>query len=159
MEKDEKQHEKFSWVKNSLIPIIIIIFISIYLNNKIENINTTNIDSTTPSKVTIDFQNESSVARIKTSFIDILVGSAGSKKRDNGYELLLLIINPSSIALRNIKSNFQHSSSYKTASCSDIKMIIYPGKSKILKCFISDLSDSDLKSIEVMVNFDQISSH
>jgi hypothetical protein len=157
MEKDEKQRKNISWLKSSIIPIIIIVIVTIYLNNKIESNKTNNPESITPSKVILDFQNESGVSKIKTAFTDILIGSAGSRKRDDGYELRVNIINPSSIALRNISGTFQHINSDKSASCNEINMIVYPGKSRIFKCFISDLSDYELNAVEVIVDFEQIS--
>lgn len=158
METNENQSGNFSWLKNSILPIIVIIIVTLYLNDKINTI-TVQSDTNVPSKVILDFQNKTGVARIKTSFTEILVASAGSKKRDDGYEVLLHIINPSSIPLRNITGSFQHTSSTKTATCTDLQMTVYPGKSRVLKCFIADLTDSDLKSVEVSVDFDQISHY
>lgn len=108
-------------------------------------------------KTTLDFQNKSGAARIRSTFTDILISSGGSKKKGNGYQLILEIINPSSISLRSVTCKFRHSYSDKTAIYQNVNMVIGPGRSKKVTCFVSDLSDADLRFVEVSVNFDQIS--
>jgi hypothetical protein len=147
------------WIKYSILPVVICIIFFIFINSKFNEFKSSVNETNISERVTLDFQNKSGVARMKTGFTDILVASAGSRKRDNGYELFLQVINPSSIVLRNIKTEFRHINLNKVATCGDVNMIIPPGNSRILTCFVADLSDSDLKSVEVLVDFDQISHY
>jgi len=159
MESSESKLTGNKWLKVIYVVIPIIIVFLLIINYRLNQIENSTSESITLKKVVLDFQNKSGVAKIRTGFTDVLVGSAGSKKRDKGYELYLTIINPSSIALRNIKTEFRHIYSSKAASCGDINMIVMPGKSRTLTCIISDLAESDLSSIEVSVDFDQISHY
>jgi hypothetical protein len=112
-----------------------------------------------PSVVTLDFQNKSGVVRLRSSFTDILVSSEGSTKKGNGYLVSYAVINPSSVGLKNITSTFSYNKSRRPVICSDINTIIYGGYSKKMECFISDLSDYDLKAIEVSIHFEEVSFH
>lgn len=164
METPEQHPKPVSWIKNNslfILVIILLIFFCVrnYLrqNDKLNSLESLIFESIALPTASLDFQNKSGVARIKASFTDILIASDGSRKRDDGYELTLRIINPSSIYLHNIKNTFIHIDSNKSAACNDVNMRIAPGASKTLKCFISDLSDSDLKSVVVSVDFEQMS--
>lgn len=158
----ETLRKSISWLKNNLIFIILFILFFIYVGEKLngfESIITESIisESIIQKNYILDFQNKSGVARINSSFTDILIASDGSVKKGDGYELKLKIINPSAITLRNIRCEFSYSSSRTPVIFEDINMFIPPGYSKIVTCFISDLSDSDLKSISVSAHFDQLS--
>ena len=113
--------------------------------------------SKNPAVVTLDFQNKSGVARVKSSFTDILVSSEGSTKKGNGYLVSYTVINPSSVALKNITATFSYNKSRSPVICSDLNTTIYGGYSKKMECFISDLSDYDLKAIDVSIHFEQVS--
>lgn len=158
METTDKSSQAISWIRNNLLFMIIFILLIFFINNKLDRFESLIYESIVLPKVSLDFQNKSGVARIKTSFTDILIASDGSRKRDNGYELKLKVINPSSIYLHNINTEFRHIDSGKSATCNDVNIIVRPGSSKVLTCFISDLSDSELDSIEVGVDFEQMSS-
>ena len=163
--------KSISWIKKNILFTILFILLLInaisqfvYSNHAIKSrilefidYNLSRFESIVLPDVSLDFQNKSGVARIRSSFTDILIGSDGSIKKGDGYELKLKIINPSSITLRNIRCEFRYNSSQNPVIYEDIKTSISPGNSKTLKCFISDLSDYDLKSIDVSVQFDQIS--
>jgi hypothetical protein len=157
MENHEANLNIPEWIKNGILPVVICVIFFVFINYKLDEFESSVHEMNKAESVILDFQNKSGVARMKTGFADILVASAGSRKRDNGYELFLKVINPSSIFLRNIKTEFRHVNLNKVATCGDINMIIPPGSSRVLTCFVADLSDSDLKSVEVMVDFDQIS--
>lgn len=111
------------------------------------------------STINLDFQNTTGVARLQSSFTDILVASEGSVKKGDGYVVTLLIINPSSITLRDVKARFDYRKAADPVLCGDVNIRIFPGSSTKIECFISDLTDRELKSIDVSVNFEQISFH
>ena len=111
------------------------------------------------SVVTLDFQNKSGVARLRSSFTDLLVSSEGSRQKGNGYLVAYTVINPSSVALKNITATFSYNKSRSPVICSDLNTTIYGGYSKKMECFISDLSDYDLKAIDVSIHFEQVSFH
>jgi hypothetical protein len=157
METPETFPQPISWIKNNILFIILFVLLLIFINNKLNSFESVIYESIILPKISLDFQNKSGVGRIKTSSTDILIASEGSIKKGDGYELILRIINPSSITLRNIRCEFRYTSAKITVIYEDINMSISPGNSKTLKCFISDLSDYDLKSIDVSVKFDQMS--
>jgi len=159
METPEKLTQLLSWIKNNIILIILFMLLLIFVYNRLNSYESYIYESVVLPNTVLDFQNKSGAARIRTSFTDILVASEGSVKKGDGYEVKLLIINPSSIVLRNIRCAFKYSSYQRPVICEDINMAIYPGSSSTLKCFISDLSDYDLKSIDVSVKIDQLSYH
>lgn len=140
-----------SWLKNNILFIILFILVLIFVDYKLNR-----FENIIPPNASLDFQNKSGATRIQSSFTDILIASEGSIKKGDGYELKLQIINPSSITLHNIRCEFRYSGSQMPVICEDINMSISPGNSKTMKCFISNLSDYDLKSINVSVKFDQI---
>ena len=145
-----------SWFKQNVLFIILFVSLSIFVVNKLNKFESIINESIILPNVSLDFQNKSGAAKIRSSFTDILVGSDGSIKKGDGYEIKLRVLNPSSITLNNIRCEFRYSSSSLPVIYEDIKMSIPPGSSKTLNCFISDLSDYDLKSIEVSVMFDQV---
>jgi len=108
---------------------------------------------------TLDFQNKSGVTKIQSSFCDLLVCSDGSIQKGNGYIVNLDIINPSSITLTDIECQFIYNDTKKPVVYSDVNFKVLPGYSKTVSCFISDLTDSELKSISVMINFNKIIYH
>mgnify|MGYP000982280655 CR=1 FL=1 len=153
-----KAFQKFlSWLKQNILIIVLLVLLSIFVVNKLNKFESIIVKSIIQPNVTLDFQNKSGAAWIRSSFTDILVGSDGSIKKGDGYEVKLTVLNPSSVTLNSIRCEFKYSSSTIPVIYEDIKMSIPPGSSKTLKCFISDLSDYDLKSIDVSVQFDQIS--
>jgi len=152
METPEKLSQSFSWVKKNILFIILFVLLFAYVNNKMNK-----LESIILSNVSLDFQNQSGAALIKSSFTDLLIASEGSIKKGDGYELKLQIVNPSSITLRDIRCEFRYSSSQMPVIYEDINVSISPGNSKTLRCFISNLSDDDLKSIDVSVKFNQMS--
>ena len=96
MENSPKLSNKFSLpklLKTSLKVILFsVLMICIYFSLK-----SSLLESSIPPSVDLDFQNKTGAFRIKSSFNDLLVCSAGSIKQSNGYIVLLKIINPSSI--------------------------------------------------------------
>jgi hypothetical protein len=152
----EEPGQGFSWIKKNILLIILFVLLIIFVVNKLNRFESVINESIILPNVYLDFQNKSGAARIRSSFTDILVGSDGSIKKGDGYEIKLNIINPSSVTLNNIRCEFRYSSSSMPVIYEDINLSISPGRSKIVKCFISDLSDYDLKSIEVSVKFDQV---
>jgi hypothetical protein len=146
-----------SWIIKIILFITLFVLLFIFVDNKLNRFETIIFGSIILPNASLDFQNKSGAARIRSSFNDILIASEGSTKKGDGYEVKLKIINPSSIILRNIKCEFRYSRYNTPVICEDINMSIYPGNSKTLNCFISDLSDYDLKSINVSVQVDQIS--
>ena len=155
----EISSKKSNWFKNNILFIILFLLLLIFIYNKLSTHESYISNSMIMPKVSLDFQNKSGVARIRSSFTDILIGSEGAIKKGNGYLLKLKIINPSTITLRSITCKFQHSYSDKSATYQNVNTIIAPGRSITVPCFISDLSDEDLKSVEVSVDFDQMSSY
>lgn len=145
------------WFKANILIIIIFSILVIFVVNKLDKFESLINESTIMPSVILDFQNNSGAARIKSSFTDILVASEGSIKKGDGYEVKLNIINPSSITLKSIRCEFNYRSSNNPVIYEDINISIPPGSSKMVKCFISDLSDYDLKAIDVSVYFNQIS--
>jgi len=106
----------------------------------------------------LDFRNATGAARIVSGFTDLLISSAGSERKGNGYELKLEIVNPSNLTLQNISANFSYyvGSQKKEADLNDINTSIGPGSSTVVSCFFSDLPDSQLSSILVYVGFSQM---
>ncbi len=145
-----------SWFKQNILFIILFVLLSIFVVYKLNKLESIIVESIVLPNVSLDFQNKSGSSRIKSSFTDVLVGSSGAIKKGNGYELKLRVLNPSSVTLKNIRCEFRDGSSNKPAIYEDIRMSISPGTSKTLKCFISDLSDNDLKSIDVSVKFNEV---
>lgn len=134
-----------------IVLAIIVLFIVFGLFNEMVTV------STIPSRVYLDFQNKTGVARIQSNFTDLLISSEGSYKKGDGYVVKLKIINPSSITLQIVNCKFSYSGSQVPVIYDDINFTIPPGRSKTVKCFISNLSDYDLKSIGVAIHFDQLS--
>ena len=157
--KNEKFPEHLIWIIMNVVFIVLFVLLAIFTNSKLNEFENNINESSILPNVYLDFQNKSGVARIQSTFCEILVGSDGSIKKGDGYEVKLRIINPSSIALRNVTCKFRYNNYNEPAIYQDIKTTILPGKSKIVKCFISNLSDYDLKSINVSVEFDQMSSY
>jgi len=155
LESDEISRS-FSWIKKNILFIILFVLFILFVVDKLNRFESVIADSIILPNVNLDFQNKSGAARIRTSFTDILVSSEGSIKKGDGYEIKLKVINSSSITLHNIRCEFRYSSSSMPVVYDDINLSISPGHSKIVKCFISDLSDYDLKSIDVSVTFDQV---
>jgi len=154
LEKKSKPKSRFSWkrvISYTVITVFLIInaWILFQLWYKIEV-------SRIPDTVTIDFQNKSGAARLRSSFVDVLVASEGAVKKGNGYMLTMTIINPSSVTLQNLTSRFSYRSTASDTVCSELETKIQPGNSKKINCFISDLTDAELKSIGVSVFFEQI---
>jgi hypothetical protein len=145
-----------SWIKRNLLLILLFVLLSIFVNYKVNKIESIISESIIMPNAILDFQNKSGAARIKSSFTDLLIASEGSIKKGDGYEVNLNILNPSSITLHNIRCEFKYSGYKNPVICEDINMSISPGNSKTLKCFISDLSDYELKSIDVSVNVGEI---
>ena len=146
--------KRFSWVrvlKYSLIGIFLIIntYVLLQLWYKIEF-------TKIPDSVTLDFQNKSGAARIRSSFVDVLISSEGAVKKGDGYTITMTIVNPSSITLQNLTSRFYYRPTANAAVCTELETKIYPGGSKKVNCFISDLKDVELKSVEVSVYFEQM---
>jgi len=159
MEKTTEPVKKLSWIKlikNGLLAILIVfvlLCIYVFTYGSLKSILLESIASSTvgivsslesitsstvgivPSTVNLDFQNKSGVARIKSSFIDILISSEGSIKKGDGYVLLLQIINPSFITLRGITCEFRHSGSTTPVIYTDVNMSLFPGTSKKVQCF------------------------
>ena len=156
-ETPETLQKYTAWIKNNLLFIIIFVLFLIFIVNKLDRFESMIFESIISPNASLDFQNKSGAVRIRSSFTDVLIASEGSIKKGDGYELKLLIINPSAIVLRSIRCEFRYGSYQMPVVCEDINMYISPGNSKILKCFISDLSDYNLKSIDVSVKFDQFS--
>jgi hypothetical protein len=156
METQKTPNRFIIWLKNNFIFIIILVLLIIFIDYKLNLYESTMSDSIILPNANLDFQNASGVTRVKSSFADILIGSEGSSKKGDGYEVKLKIINPSSITLQNIKCEFKYNSFKNPVIYENVNTTISPGTSKILTCFISDLSDYDLKSINVSVHFDQI---
>jgi len=144
------------WFKRNIIFIIIFVLLVIFVVKKVNKLESIIFESIVIPTANLDFQNQSGTARIKSTFTDVLIASEGSIKKGDGYELKLRIINPSSVTLQNVKCEFRYSGSSMPVNCEDIYMSIAPGNSRIMKCFVSDLSDYDLKSIDVSVRFDQV---
>jgi len=153
----ENLSQSVSWIKKNILLIILFVLLLIFVITKLSKFESTLTESIILSNASLDFQNKSGADRIKSSFTDILVASDGSIKKGDGYELKLKIINPSTVTLHNIRCEFRYSSSQMPVIYEDINMSILPGNSKVLTCFISDLSDYDLKTIDVSVKFDHIS--
>lgn len=159
IKKPEELPEYLIWIKRNVLFIILFVLLAIFVNSRLnEYENNINESSILPT-VYLDFQNKSGVARIQSTFSEILVGSDGSVKKGDGYEVKLRIINPTSIELRNVTCEFRCNNYDEPAIYQDIKFTILPGRSKTVKCFISNLSDYDLKSINLSVEFDQMSSY
>ncbi len=154
--ESKKAPQSISWLKNNILFIILFILLIIFVVNKLNKFESVINQSIILPSVNLDFQNQSGAARIRSSFTDILVGSDGSIKKGDGYEIKLKVLNPSSVTLNNIRCEFRYNSSSMPVIYEDINFSISPGRSKVVKCFISDLSDYDLKSIEVSVTFDQV---
>ena len=152
----EEPSRSISWIKKNILFFILFTLVIVFVVNKLNRFESVITESNILPTANLDFQNKSGAARIRTSFTDILVGSDGSIKKGDGYELKLKVINPSSVTLNNIRCEFRYSSSSIPVIYEDINMSISPGRSKTVNCFISDLSDYDLKSIEVSVTFDQV---
>lgn len=157
--KPEELPEYLIWLKRNVLFIILFVLLAIFVNSKLNQFEETINQSLIMPDVYLDFQNKSGVARIQSTFTDILVGSDGSIKKGDGYEVKLRIINPSSITLQSVTCKFRYNNYNEPAIYQDIKTTILPGRSKTVKCFISNLSDYDLKSINVSVEFDQMSSY
>lgn len=159
-EATEKLPKYILWIKKnllfSIVFIIIFVLLVIFVVKKINKLEAIIFESIVIPTANMDFQNQSGAYRIKSTFSDVLIASEGSIKKGDGYELKLRIINPSSVTLHNVKCQFRYSGNSMPVNCEDINMFIAPGSSRIMKCFVSDLSDYDLKSIDVSVHFDQM---
>jgi len=151
--------EYLIWIKRNVLFIILFVLLAILVNSKFNEFEETINESLILPNVYLDFQNKSGVARMQSTFSEILVGSDGSIKKGDGYEVKLKIINPSSIALRSVTCEFRYNNYNTPAIYQNVSFTVLPGRSKTVKCFISNLSDYDLKSINVSVEFDQMSSY
>lgn len=126
----------------------------------IYKLSTREIESTSASILPytyLDFQNETGIARIESSFTNLLIKFDGSSKIGEGYEVFLSVINPSSISLKGILCEFLYDGYGEPARYDDINLTLEPGQSKTITCFISDLTDLELKLIRVTVDFEMIS--
>lgn len=155
-EAPEELSKSILWIKKNIIFIIVFVLLVIFVVNKTNKLESIILESIITPNANLDFQNKSGVAKIRSTFTDVLIASEGSIKKGDGYELKLKIINPSSVILHNVKCQFRYSGNSMPVNCEDINMFIAPGGSGIMKCFISDLSDYDLKSIDVSVQFAQV---
>ena len=156
MEANLKSNRFISWLKNNFIFILLFALIILFINYKLSSFESIVSDSVILPNANLDFQNKSGVARIKSSFTDLLIASEGSNKKGDGYEVKLKILNPSSARLHSITCEFRYNSLKSPVTYKDINMELFPGTSKVITCFISDLTDNELKSINVFVQFDQI---
>ena len=103
----------------------------------------------------LDFQNSTGAVRIESTFTELIIASEGSTKKDDGYELALAILNPSSTSLTEISAHFSSEES-KSATCESLEFRLLPGRSRVLKCFFADLAKEELSSVEVSVEFQKV---
>ena len=103
-----KAFQKFlSWLKQNILIIVLLVLLSIFVVNKLNKFESIIVKSIIQPNVTLDFQNKSGAAWIRSSFTDILVGSDGSIKKGDGYEVKLTVLNPSSVTLNSIRCEFK----------------------------------------------------
>lgn len=159
MENEKPVIDRKTKILYSIIGVLFIwvLILSSYTIREINSIDNWVGDigsDTIPKSGFLDFQNPTGAIRIQSSFTDLVITSEGSRQRDNGYELSLNIINTASTGFKEVKAVFTKGD--KSATCNDLNFFLYSGRSRVLKCFFSDLSKEDLSSIEVSVVFDKI---
>lgn len=110
----------------------------------------------------IDFSNIGGVQRLSDgdSFTEILVGSNGSSKSGDGYNVNLHTINPSSVTLNDqtIILSWTHNGKAQTASVHNVGVALASGREINSVIFVSPVDGDDLKNIIVQESFGAISA-